>query len=420
MDFWRKPALRRAVYASVLGLLVAGATLAIDRGLPAGWLAGWQPPASGARVLLGAVTGSIITVSALVFWVRGMFVQLSAGEFSSRVLRWYLADRKQEHVLDFFVAVFCYTAAVTLAIDGSHAPPLSTALSLGLSITALIVVIVTIRESARVTELTTIMSQIAQDTVTAVRQTHPDRGQGITRHTGTVGGDDAALRTVHATEAGWVGDIDEASMLAVLPAQATMRVWTRVGSFVLRDSIVADVRGVDGDDLAALADAVHISSTRQVTHDVERGLRNLVDIVLQALTVGSRDATSAYEAINYLAWIVHEILLRDLPNNVRVGADGRRIVRMAELTYADYVRAAFDPIREIGAGYDTIASVLCETLTMLSDALAWAGLENRGDALQQQIALVLDQAEHTDLAAADRVPVRCRPGARPDAPEGDP
>jgi uncharacterized membrane protein len=187
-----------------------------------------------------------------------------------------------------------------------------------------------------------------------------------------------------------------------MPAGATVRLWTRAGSFVLRDTVIADVRDVGDDDLTAVADAIHITSTREVTNDVELGLRNLVDITLQALAVGSRDATSAYEAINYLVSIIHEILLRDLPTNVRVGSEGRRLIRMAELTYDDYVEAAFDPIRQSGAGYATIASVLLDGLTMLSDAVMRAGLDDRVDALQREMDLVLDQVERTDLAAADR------------------
>lgn len=407
MTMWRKPSLRRPATSAVVGLTLAAATVALDGVLPVGWLFGWRPPADGARALLGAVTGSIITVSALVFWVRGMFVQLSAGQLSSRVLRWYLADRYQQHVLDFLVGVFGYTAAVTLTIgDAPSAPTLSTTVAVALSLAALVVVVVTITDTARATELTEIMAQIARRTSEAVRRTHPAPGQGISRRAGADDADGpAAVRVVHAPAAGWVGAINDDTLLATLPAGATMRLWTRAGSFVLRDTVIADVSGVGDRDLSALVDAIRVSGTREVANDVELGMRNLVDIALQALAMGTRDATSAYEAIHYLASVVHEILLRDLPNDARA-ADGRRIVRMAELGYDDYVDLAFDQIRQSGAGYPAIASVLLTALHMLRDAVKQADLPQRADPLQRQIDLVLRHVERTELAAPDRDKIR--------------
>lgn len=408
MGLWRNPSFRRPAVSGVFGLLLAMATLQIDGMLPVGWLFGWQPPATGAQALLGAVTGSIITVSALVFWVRGMFVQLSAGQLSSRVLRWYLADRHQQHVLDLLVGVFAYTAAVTLAMGGGPtAPALSTAVSVALSVAALVVVIVMISDSARATELTEIMAQIARETIHAVQQTHPERGQGITGRTSVTGPvGDGRFLAVRAPAAGWVGQIHDDLLVDALPPDTTVRLWTRAGSFVLRDIVIADVHGVRDDAQSRVADAIRISRTRDVANDVELGLRNLVDIAQQALVVGTRDATSAYEAINYLASVVQEILLRDLPDDVHSRPDGRRVVRMAELGYTDYVELAFDQIRQSGAGHPAIASVLLTTLHMLIDAVTHAGVTDRVEPLRRQVDLVLEHVERSNLSAADRENVR--------------
>lgn len=405
MGFWRNSSLRRPAIGGVLGMAAAVLTLRLDAAMPVGWL-GWSPPAAGTRVLLGSVVGSIITVSALVFWVRGMFVQLSAGQFSSRVLRWYLADHYQQRVLDFLVGVFGYVAAVTLALGSEPtAPALSTVVSVGLSLAALVLVIVTITDSARTTQLTEVMAELAEETIRAVRATHPPPGDGVARRTDAhAEADRASRRLVHAPTAGWVADIDDAQLAAALEPGTTLRLWTRAGTFVLRDSIIGDVLDEGGGDPVspALHRAIRIGRTRKVANDVELGLRNLVDIALQALATGTRDATSAYEAINHLASVVHEILIRDLPADVYEGDEGRRVVRMAELTYTDYVTTAFDQIRQSGARYPAIASVLLTTLDMLVDALVQAGLPDRVAPVRHQIDLVRERVEHSDLAAPDR------------------
>lgn len=424
MGFWRNTSRRRPAVSGVLGMAAAVLTLRLDAAMPVGWL-GWSPPAAGTRVLLGSVVGSIITVSALVFWVRGMFVQLSAGQFSSRVLRWYLADHYQQRVLDFLVGVFGYVAVVTVSLGSDPvAPALSTLVSVALSLAALVLVIVTITDSARDTQLTEVMAELAAETIRAVRETHPERGHGVTQRTGgeadvetNVGR--SSRRLVHAPAAGWVGHIHGDRLAAELPPDTTLRLWTRAGTFVLRDAVVGDVLGGGDDyDPVSLTRAIHVARTRQVANDVELGLRNLVDIALQALVSGTRDATSAYEAINHLASVVHEVLVRDLPPDVHDGSDGQRVVRMAELSYADYVDTAFDQIRQSGAMYPAIASVLLTTLHMLIDAVLQAGLPEHVPPLQRHIDLIHDRIEGTELPASDRARVLQDIAARPNRPDG--
>lgn len=417
MGLWRKTSLRRPVVSGVLGMVAAVVTLRLDAAMPAGWL-GWSPPTTGTSVMLGAVLGSIITVSALVFWVRGMFVQLSAGQLSSRVVRWYLADHYQQRMLDFLVGVFGYLTVVTLALDdASTAPTLSTLVSVALSVAALIIVIVTITDSARTTQLNEVMAHLTRETIRAVDETHPPHGHGVTRRTtDDTDLDGSARLPVRAQAAGWVGHIHDDRLAAALPPGTTLRLWTRAGTFVLRDSIIGDVVCAADYDPSEVIRAIQIGRTRQVANDVELGLRNLVDIALQALATGTRDATSAYEAINHLSSVVHEVLVRDLPRDRYEGPDGRCIVRMAELTYADYIDLAFDQIRQSGAMYPAIASVLLTSLHMLIDAVVQAGLPERVPPLQQQIDLVRDRIERTDLAAPDRERVLRQITAHPNRP----
>jgi uncharacterized membrane protein len=115
---------------------------------------------------------------------------------------------------------------------------------------------------------------------------------------------------------------------------------------------------------------------------------------------------------------VHEILVRDLPADVHEGTAGRRVVRMAELTYADYVTTAFDQIRQSGAPYPAIASVLLTVLDMLVDALVQAGLPERVPPVRQQIDLVRERVEHGDLAGPDRERLLHQLDAQPNRPGG--
>jgi uncharacterized membrane protein len=58
----------------------------------------------GARAMLSAIAGSMITFTGLVFSITIVTLQLASGQFSPRVLRTFLQDRFNQLTLGIFVA----------------------------------------------------------------------------------------------------------------------------------------------------------------------------------------------------------------------------------------------------------------------------------------------------------------------------
>ena len=71
----------------------------------------FQGTADDARTLLSNVTGTVVTVIALVLGLTVVALQLSSTQFSPRLLRSFLRDRPNQVVLSTFVATFAYSAA---------------------------------------------------------------------------------------------------------------------------------------------------------------------------------------------------------------------------------------------------------------------------------------------------------------------
>jgi hypothetical protein len=77
-----------------------------------------------ARSLLTSLTTAYLTVVALVFWVRMLAVQQSSDEFPSRILREFLTDAIQQHVMGFILGGLTYGLVVTRAVpDGGAGMP---------------------------------------------------------------------------------------------------------------------------------------------------------------------------------------------------------------------------------------------------------------------------------------------------------
>ncbi len=95
---------------SVLVALAVGAALSsVD--LPPGAPLAFQGTADDARTLLIGITGTMVTVIALVLGLTVVALQLSSTQFSPRLLRNFLRDRPNQLVLSSFVATFAYAAA---------------------------------------------------------------------------------------------------------------------------------------------------------------------------------------------------------------------------------------------------------------------------------------------------------------------
>lgn len=218
---------------------------------------------------------------------------------------------------------------------------------------------------------------------------------------------------------GWVHHVDERRLLEALPAGASLRLDAGGGDFVFDGSRIGRLSAPQPLDDAVVASALTVSGRRIREGNIKLGMRELVDIALQALAPGTSDATSAYEAIRYLGAVLQTVRVRELPSHVRTGDAGRRLVRGAAPTYDDYVAMKFDQIRQNGATYPAAAAELLKVLNTLADEVVRIGARDRLPALQRQIDMTLHAVRHSDLQDADRVRVldlaeRLRRGHRDD------
>ena len=106
---------------SVLAALAAGAVLASVSVGPRSPLA-FQGTPDDARTLLLGITGTMITIIALLLGLAVVALQLSSTQFSPRLLRNFLRDRPNQVVLSAFVATFAYSAAglYTVGVSGGN------------------------------------------------------------------------------------------------------------------------------------------------------------------------------------------------------------------------------------------------------------------------------------------------------------
>lgn len=374
----------------VAGVALAGATLRLDRASGAVPLP-FALDAANARALLATLAGAMVTALVVVFWIRGMLVQLTAGHFSSRVLRGYLRDRFELSVLGFIVGAFAYFAVVLLALPagGAAAPGLSITVAVVLAVGVLLAIVASIDNSAHRTEVDRIMHDVADYTVARIHHLFPVRDTGPAESVSAQPPQREGTE-VRSDGNGWVLRIDAVSVLASLPEQSTVQMHVRVGDFVTVGEPLCTYWCDEGEaPEPALRRAVVVGRVRTMDDDVEYGIRQLVDIATQALSAGASDSTTAQCAIVHLRHVLGELLARDEPRLVVAGDGGRRVIRARELLIEDYVGAALNPVRIAGCAHPPTVVVLLETLGPLMRDLHRAGRHERADLVVEQARLLV-------------------------------
>src|SRR3970040_765652 len=68
--------------------------------------------------MLSTIAGSMITVAGVIFSITIVSLSLASSQYSSRVLRSFMRDRRNQVVLGVFVGIFAYCLVVLRTIRG--------------------------------------------------------------------------------------------------------------------------------------------------------------------------------------------------------------------------------------------------------------------------------------------------------------
>ena len=364
-SLWLLPALFTASALALAWLLVH-----IDPYLPESlnrrsirWL--FSGGADGARGVLSAIAGSIITVTGVVFSVTIVALQLASSQYTPRVLRTFMADRSNQFVLAVFIGTFVYALAVMRTIHGSgdgyeeFVPAVAVTVGFVLAIISIGCLIFYIHHAARSIQVETIMANVTADALGVVRAEYSEDDGS---ESGWVEPDMPA-HVVRARASGYITALDENALIkAARRMSCIISVEVAFGQFVYPGMPLARLWGTtSGDDVVEdVRNAFATGPARTQHQDTTLGIVELVDIAVKALSPGINDPTTAMNAFDRLGEILLEIGRRQRITQIQA-EDGTTII-LARPTFAAVVELAVDQIARYGATnpavIERIASVL--------------------------------------------------------------
>lgn len=375
VQLWVVPAIA-ALLAAAFAVLLAGFDSATGSlGLPL------DIDAGSARAVLSAISGAMISFTALVFSVTMLVLQTASTQLSPRVVRTFLRDRFNQVVMGLFVATFVFSLLMSTAVSEAHVPQLGVLAAVGLVLVAVMAFVVYIDHMAHDIRPTSVIESITNETRAVIERVYPEGAQVAPVEPNTTGSESDAdgLEVTWSGPAGYVQAFDQKALLAFADEHGgAVELHTGIGGFLVTGRPLLTARGRQGHSTTAaeagLEDGVAVGPERTMTEDPEFGFRQLVDVALRALSPSLNDPSTASQVVNRL----HELLLalqpRDIPSPVVLGEGSAPPVIVPAPDWDAYVHLATS---EIGAACRTLPQVRRQVAEMIESLMHEATPEQR-------------------------------------------
>lgn len=364
------------LFCTILALLL----VRIDTGLNASdWLSHspllFGGGAEGARGVLSAIAGSVVTVTGTIFSIVIVALQLASGQFTPRVMRHFTGDRINQAVLAVMIATFTYCLLVLRTVragddqNGQFVPAISVTVGILLALLCIAGLIVFIHHSAKQLQVSFILQRAAGDTRHLIDDIFPEDHQTTQPIGSRLPKHEPDL--VRARSSGYLQDIDLEHLRGIAAdREMTIHLLQAYGTHVMVGTELAHVWRASEtpteDDAEAIRRNLIIGIERTLLHDVTFGLRQIADIAVKALSPGINDPTTATQAIDSLNDLIVRAGNRSSPRS-SIDIDGRPAIIWEPVSFASLVDVAYTQIRNYGAGDPVVMAHLIDGLRRIAD-----------------------------------------------------
>lgn len=376
-SYWFLPSLM-----ALGGMALAFATLALDQTdkVETGklsWI--YQGGPEGARGLLSAVAGSMVTVAATAFSITIVALQLAASNFGPRLLRNFMQDTGNQVVLGTFIATFLYCLLVLRTIRGENynlfVPQLSVTIGIILAIASIGVLIYFIHHASTSIQASHIIATVADELERAIDRLFPEEiGQGKPRYQPKVEelppDFDANARPIRATKTGYLQAIDDKTLLNIAcQYNLLLHLESQPGEFVVKGNVLMLVypgKQVNQSLVDQINSTFLLGKERTEQQDIGFPINQLVEIALRALSPGINDPFTAIRCIDRLSAGLSCLAEREFPSPYRYDNHHHLRIVAKPVTFEQLIDLAFSQLRHYGQSDVVVMKKLIEATAQIA------------------------------------------------------
>jgi uncharacterized membrane protein len=342
------------------------------------------------QTILSTAASAMLTLTTIVLTVLTLGVQLAMQQFSPRIVRALLSDRRSQLAHGLFAATFLYCMVAVAKVNdkgsaGSQVPSLTVVFAYLLLLASLVVLVLYVHHAGQSLRVAGLIDVVGDNLQAELDRSFPIEASPR-----------MAAGTVTAREAGVVVMIDAEGLVEqARRSDDCLEMLVAVGDFVPRDAPVVRSRGGARLDPEAVRGMVRLDNERSHVGDAAYGFRKLVDIVERSIASNPyNDPATAVQAIHRLHDGVRQLCFREIPSGRHEDSDGVLRLLTRELAWHGYVTLAFEEVVTLGSSSPLVARRL---LAALDDLIAVAPSERRPP-LEAQRRRLLSSTEEPGVA----------------------
>ena len=363
-------------------------------------LFGFSP--DGARAVLSALVGSMLTFIVFVLSATLIVVQLASGQLTPRVIALVLARPGVKIALGTLTFTFAYTLAALGRIE-DRVLELNLGIAVILNLACIIVFFMFVQRLSTGLRPGSVMLLVAEHAERVIEQVYPtkyDPKFPEEATTGTLPGTPSAGCRVRRTVRRGYGVQSRWPHPLAQKVDAIIDLGPQVGDSVSRgDPLIRVFGGTQPLSQEALGGCVAVGTERTLEQDPRFAFRILVDIANKALSPAINDPTTAVMALEQIDHLLLCLGRRRLDEGVGRDHEGKLRVVYCTPDWPDYVTLAIAEIRQYG---DSILQVVRRLQAMLQHLIG-ALPESRRPPLQQELVLLASAVKRRFPDEEDRM-----------------
>lgn len=362
-----------------------------------GWAVfGFSP--DGARAVLGALAGSMLTFIVFVLSATLIVVQLASGQLTPRVIALVFALPWVRGTLAVFTFTYAYTLSALARVE-AQVPDLHVGVAVLLNLACIVVFFGFVQRLSFGLRPSTLMREVAERGRVVIAEVYPQASDPRRPESPAADLPDAATQQVEFVgRSGVVMAFSGAELARVAAAAGVIvELVPQVGDSVNPGDPLFRVYG-GSVPAEVLRGCVAIGGERTLDQDPRFAFRILVDMANKALSPAINDPTTAVLALDQLAGLLMLLGRRRLDEGVVRDEEGKLRVVYGTPDWPDFVMLAASEIRQYGGGSLQIDRRLRAMLERLIRELP----ADRRPPLEKELALLGSVVERTFRDEEDR------------------
>jgi|SRR5579875_3481890 len=337
------------------------------------------------QTILSTAASSMLTLTTIVLTVMTLGVQLAMQQFSPRIVRALLDDRRSQLAHGLFAGTFLFCMVAVAAVDdkgsaGHQVPSVTVAFAYLLLLASLVTLVAYVHHAGQSLRVAGLVDLVGDRLQAEIERSFPPEGR--------VPAEDGVV----AADAGVVVMLDVGGLVELARrSDDCIEMLVMVGDFVPRGAPLLRSRGGRRLDAAAVRRTVLFDNARSHIGDAAYGFRKLVDITERSIASSPwDDPATAVQAVDRIHDAVRQLCFRRLPDAEHHDAAGTLRLVTRELSWQGYVAVAFDEVVSAGASSPLVARRL---LAAFDDLVAVAPAARRPPLEAQRRRLIANAGD---------------------------